>query len=220
MGYAENLVKAHAKQKACFEALEYLYKNNWTIMIKSTNPNDLCVLRRSDVLNWVPTMPQSVPADGARSGSSAAMNMMAKMGWTGGGLGSSENKGLPSAIEVAPSNTFSKRGVGNTIYDRVSSDLISKLEELLEFYAQCNTIDEIVFPGIEFSAEEKKAVIQIGQKYGLKTCGTEYNKMNYVLVGRKFTGSDLVKFLELHGNCSNKYMLVKPDTFQVEMNIP
>lgn len=73
--------------------------------------------------------------------------MMAKMGWTGGGLGAQE-QGIVKTIELQ--EQINKRGLG-------SDNILAKVSTILADYAKSCSIKSLVFSK-EYTKDERKQI--------------------------------------------------------------
>ncbi|EFA11082.1 NF-kappa-B-repressing factor [Tribolium castaneum] len=132
---------------------------------------------------------------------STAYKIMAKMGWSGGGLGAQE-QGNPDSITVY--ENVNRQGLGTT-------NLTKQITEKLGNFAKSSSLLTLVFDS-DFTKEERVFIHKAARKFNLKTksIGRESRK---ITVSKKITRMDIVRELLRSGGEDGFYKLHVPTNF-------
>ncbi|XP_044257396.1 NF-kappa-B-repressing factor-like [Tribolium madens] len=136
------------------------------------------------------------------SSDSTAYKIMAKMGWSGGGLGAQE-QGNCDAITIY--ENVNRQGLG-------TSNLTKQITEKLESFAKSSSSLTLVFDS-DFTKEERVFIHKAARKFNLKTksIGGENRK---ITVSKNVNKMDIVKQLLRTGGEDGFYKLHIPTNFE------
>ncbi|XP_021365510.1 uncharacterized protein LOC110458222 [Mizuhopecten yessoensis] len=192
-----------AKSTAAEKALEGLRKMCWTIKVKQSVDSDEAGLSRDEIFGEIQAQVKAIPED------NKGRQLLMKMGWTGGGVGSEGNKGreFPVAEELETNKVIGRAGLGSSTSSE--KEFRAKVVETLESYAKSGKQEDLMFTA-EFTKEERAYIHQQSQKIGLKTQSRGSGESRYLTVSRRRSAFQLFNHLVEEGGSTAKYELVAP----------
>ncbi|KAG7197024.1 hypothetical protein KM043_017558 [Ampulex compressa] len=187
-----------AKKTAAIVALEELQKYYYTIKINQEFSKDADVTT-AEMLSKTSTE-ESISDD------NIGKKLMKLMGWTGGGLGKSQ-QGIVEPVTIMQHS--SKQGLGLTSNSFTLKDLRTNSRNIMKNYFAEDTNNDLVFSN-EFTNEERAVIHQIAREMGLKSHSYGRKNQRKLVISRKLNIWDLVAKLKSQGGVTDKYELIEP----------
>ncbi|XP_033342810.2 NF-kappa-B-repressing factor [Megalopta genalis] len=187
-----------AKKQASIIGLQKLKRYYYTIKIKhhlgmGTNVTTTTMLK--DAVN-----------DDSISDDNIGKKLMKLMGWTGGGLGKSQ-QGIIEPITIK--QQISREGLGLKSNFCSTLDLKNKSKNIMRKYLAGDMKDDIVFSA-DFTNDERAVIHQVARQLGLKSHSYGPKNQRTMVVSRKIDVRDLVEELKSFGGVTSKYELIEP----------
>ncbi|KYN02266.1 NF-kappa-B-repressing factor [Cyphomyrmex costatus] len=206
--------KKVARQKAAAVALEKLQKHCYTVKVKK----DICA--KVTVTTEELMSQESLSNDDLKVSNCIGKNMMKMMGWTGGGLGKSE-QGIVDPMCVMVKTQINREGLGLKKNSYTENEIKIKCRKLFKELLQMDTYsgNDIVF--LDFPKEDRVVIHQyvslisnnasfrIARTMGLKS-RSQGKDSRKLIVSSKVNIWSLVRELNNLGGVTEKYELVKP----------
>lgn len=198
-----NSNKKIAKNEAATTALDELRKHCYTIKVKQNLDS------KSNVTVTTKEMkPQECMPDNAWKASSCiGEELMRRMGWTGGGLGKSE-QGVVEPMSTLVKPQISRKGLGLKSNSSTATEMKAKCRNLFKDFLQTDMQNDIVF--LDFTNEERSVIHQIARIMGLKSRSYGTTAQRKLIVSRKIDVRTLVRELKSLGGITEKYELMEP----------
>ncbi|XP_018307558.1 NF-kappa-B-repressing factor isoform X1 [Mycetomoellerius zeteki] len=202
LSYSTDINKKVARQKAATIALEKLQKHCYTVKVKGDIGTKVTVTTEELKSQ------ESQSDDDWKVSNCIGKNMMKMMGWTGGGLGKSE-QGIVEPMSALVKTQINREGLGLKKNSYTEQEIKTKCRKLFKDLLQMDTYSrkDIVF--LDFPKEDRIVIHQIARTMGLKSRshGKDQRKLT---VSSKVNIWSLVKELNNLGGVTEKYELVKP----------
>ncbi|KAL6436505.1 hypothetical protein ACFW04_004766 [Cataglyphis niger] len=198
-----NSNKKIAKNEAATTALDELRKHCYTIKVKQNLDS------KSNVTVTTKEMkPQECMSDNNWKASSCiGEELMRRMGWTGGGLGKSE-QGVVEPMSALVKPQISRKGLGLKSNSSTANEMKAKCRNLFKDFLQTDMQNDIVF--LDFTNEERSVIHQIARIMGLKSRSYGTTDQRKLIVSRKIDVRTLVRELKSLGGVTEKYELMEP----------
>lgn len=198
-----NSNKKIAKNEAAAAALEELRKYCYTIKVKQNFDS------KSNVTVTTKEMkPQKDISDNDWTSSSCiGKELMRRMGWTGGGLGKSE-QGVMEPMSAMIKPQISRKGLGLKSSSCAANEMKTKCQSLFKDFLQTSMQNDIVF--LDFTNEERSVIHEIARRMGLKSRSYGATDQRKLIVSRKIDVRTLVSELKSLGGVTEKYELIEP----------
>lgn len=132
--------------------------------------------------------------------------LMKLMGWTGGGLGKSE-QGIVEPVTLK--QQISRKGLGLKSTSDSMKDLKYKSKDIMRKYLSGDMMNDLVFSA-DFTNDERAMIHQVARQMGLKSQSYGPKNQRTLIVSRKINIKDLVEELKGLGGVTNKYELIEP----------
>lgn len=188
-----------AKKEASLAALSRLQKYYYTIKIKQhRSTTDVDVTGTS-------MMKDKAKADSI-SDDNIGKKLMKLMGWTGGGLGKSE-QGIVEPVTLK--QQISRKGLGLKSTTDSTKDLKYRSKDIMRKYLSGDMTNDLVFSA-DFTNDERAVIHQVARQMGLKSQSYGPKNQRTLIVSRKINVKDLVEELKHIGGATSKYQLIKP----------
>nr|XP_003699363.2 PREDICTED: NF-kappa-B-repressing factor [Megachile rotundata] len=198
---ASGLNRKMAKKQAAHNGLQKLKKYYYTIKIKQNIDKD------SNVTTT--TMVKGAATEDSISDDNIGRKLMKLMGWTGGGLGKSQ-QGIVEPITVK--QQISRQGLGLKSNSSSLNHVKYKSRNIMREYLAGDMRNDLVFSA--FTNEERAAMHTIARQLGLKSHSYGPKDQRTLVISRKIDVRDLVNELKSLGGVTNKYELIEPtETF-------
>ncbi|XP_072752825.1 NF-kappa-B-repressing factor [Anoplolepis gracilipes] len=198
-----NSNKKTAKNEAAAAALDELRKHYYTIKVKQNLDS------KSNVTVTTKEMkPQErTPDNDWKASSCIGEELMRRMGWTGGGLGKSE-QGVVEPMSTMVKSQISRKGLGLKSSSCTANEMRAKCRNLFKNFLQTSMQNDIVF--LDFTSEERSVIHQIARTMGLKSRSYGTTDQRKLIISRKIDVRTLVKELKSLGGVTEKYELIGP----------
>lgn len=196
---AEN--RKDAKLKAAIQTLQDLRKTCWTIQMKGAVDSDASSLSKDEIMGEVNKKSESIGDDNIGN------QLLRKMGWTGGGVGATGNKGIAEPVSV--SMVINRQGLGLLGEQGISANLLPNIKTTILDYMRSNSEEDLTFSP-DFTKEERALIHKEAQKLGLKTHSHGSGNNRYLAVSRKRTARQLFSYVMQSGGETAKYELLPP----------
>ncbi|XP_078046593.1 NF-kappa-B-repressing factor [Augochlora pura] len=187
-----------AKKEASIIGLEKLRRYYYTIKIKHQLGTGANVTTT--------TMLKDTVEDNSISDDNIGKKLMKLMGWTGGGLGKSQ-QGIIEPITIK--QQISREGLGLKSNSFTMTDLKNKSKDIMRKYLAGDMKDDIVFSA-DFTNDERAVIHQVARQLGLKSHSYGPKNQRTMVVSRKIDVRDLVEELKSFGGATSKYQLIEP----------
>lgn len=185
-----------AKKEASIFGLHELQKYYYTIKIKHN------INRNANVTATTMTTLK----DDAISDDNIGRKLMKLMGWTGGGLGKSQ-QGIVEPVMIQ--QQMSRKGLGLKQNSCSAKDLRNKCKDIMRKYLSGDMRNDLVF-SVDFTSDERAIIHQIARQLGLRSHSYGPKNERTLIVSRKIDPQDLVEELKNFGGNTNKYQLIEP----------
>lgn len=187
-----------AKKAASAAGLAILKKHYYTIKIKHhINPS---------VNITTAAMLKTNVQEASISDDNVGNKLMRLMGWTGGGLGKSQ-QGIVEPVTIK--QQISREGLGLKSNSCTMKDLKNKCKDIMKKYRAGNMRDDLVFSD-NFNNDERAIMHQVARQMGLKSHSYGPKDKRTMVVSRKIDTRDLVEELKSLGGVTTKYELIEP----------
>jgi len=204
LGGSTNINKKIARKEAATIALDKLQKHCYTVKVKQ----DLDTGSNVTVTTEEMKSQGSNPDEDWKVSNCIGKKLMKMMGWSGGGLGKSE-QGIMEPMSAMVKTQINREGLGLKTNSYKAHDIKVKCRKLFKDLLQTDNYlqNDIVF--LDFPKEDRMVIHQIARTMGLKSRshGKDQRKL---IVSRKVNIRNLVKELNNLGGVTEKYELVKP----------
>lgn len=199
-----NSNKKTAKNEAAIAALNELRKHCYTVKVKQNLDSKSNVTVTTKEMKPQECMPDN---DWKASSSCIGEELMRRMGWTGGGLGKSE-QGVIEPMSAIVKPQISRKGLGLKSNSCTANEMKAKCRNLFKDFLQTDMQNDIVF--LDFTNEERSAIHQIARTMGLKSRSYGSTDQRKLIVSRKIDVRSLVRELKSLGGITEKYELMEP----------
>ncbi|XP_044757593.1 NF-kappa-B-repressing factor-like [Coccinella septempunctata] len=189
--------KNEAKHELAKDALELLKKDCF-VLVRNRHHTDIT----EDDLMKKYESPLISESDFNKPGS-AAHNIMLKMGWQGGGLGSMQ-QGRVDNIQVY--ENVDRQGLGN-------KNIMKEVTKILREFSNSNKFTILAFDS-SFTKSEREAIHKTARRLNLKSKSEGKQDERRITVSRKINRSDIVRELLKAGGESSSYILKIPENFK------
>ncbi|XP_031849211.1 NF-kappa-B-repressing factor [Nomia melanderi] len=187
-----------AKKEASIAGLQKLQKYYYTIKIKHNVSTNASVTTT--------TMLKDSSKDDSISDDNIGKKLMKLMGWTGGGLGKSQ-QGIVEPVTIK--QQISREGLGLKSNSCTMNDLKNKSKDIMRKYLAGDMKNDLVFSA-DFTNDERAIIHQVARQMGLKSHSYGPKNQRTMVVSRKIDVRDLVEELKSLGGTTNKYELIEP----------
>ena len=187
-----------AKKEASVIGLQELQKHYYTIKIKH-NINEGASVTTT-------TMLKDASKEDSISDDNIGKKLMKLMGWTGGGLGKSQ-QGIVEPVTIK--QQINREGLGLKSNSCTVNDLKNKFKDVMRKYLAGDMRDDLVFSA-DFTNDERAVIHQIARQMGLKSHSYGPKNQRTLVISRKIDVRDLVEELKSLGGVTNKYELIEP----------
>ena len=194
---ASNCNQKMAKKEAAIIGLQELKKYYYTIKIKQNINED------SNVTTT--TMVKGTVTEESISDDNIGKKLMKLMGWTGGGLGKSQ-QGIVEPITVK--QQISREGLGLKSNSSSLNHVKYKSRHIMKKYLAGDMRTDLVFS--TFTNEERAAIHVIARQLGLKSHSYGPKDQRTLVISRKIDVRNLVDELKSLGGITSKYELIEP----------
>ncbi|EGI58492.1 NF-kappa-B-repressing factor [Acromyrmex echinatior] len=194
--------KKVARQKAAIIALEKLQKHCYTVKVKGDIGTKITVTTEELKSQ------ESQSEDNWKVSNCIGKNMMKMMGWTGGGLGKSE-QGIVEPMSAMVKTQINREGLGLKKNSYTEQEIKTKCRKLFKDLLQTDNYSrkDIVF--LDFPKEDRIVIHQVARTMGLKS-RSQGKDQRKLIVSSKVNIWSLVRELNNLGGVTEKYELVKP----------
>lgn len=186
------------KRETSILGIKELQKYYYTIEIKQNISGDANITATS-MLSQTSNQ-DSIPND------NIGMKLMKLMGWSGGGLGKSE-QGIVEPVTVK--QQISREGLGLKMKSYSTNDLKTKAKDIMRKYLAGDMKNDLIFSS-DFSNDERAVIHQIARQLGLKSHSYGPKNQRTLVVCRKIAIRDLVDEIKDLGGKTDKYELIEP----------
>lgn len=190
--------KKISKEAAAKQALDLLKTTAYTVQVKCDdfvmNPADLSLLNSADS----DALPET----------NIGYKMLKGMGWTGGGLGRPENRGIEEPIE-ARGSAKAKCGLGFPEKENDRNGFLPAVEKTIQDYINQSPISKLIFSS-GFRPWQRKIIQRVAKKHYLWFRYFHADHEKYAVVSRHFSAKELVTNLLLDEGRTCNYELVPP----------
>jgi len=135
--------------------------------------------------------------------SNVGSQLLKKMGWTGGGVGRGNNRGIEEPVSVVA--VVNRAGLGSTEL----RDFAPSVKRVIAEFIQSGGHDDLVFSP-EFSTDERAVIHAEAHRRHLKTRSYGSGNQRHLILSLQRTPVQLVEHLRAHGGETVKYSLVEP----------
>ncbi|KAK9297371.1 hypothetical protein QLX08_008933 [Tetragonisca angustula] len=187
-----------AKRDASIIGLQELRKYYYTIKIKSS-------VRHANVTTATITNRKS--KEDTISDDNIGKKIMKLMGWTGGGLGKSQ-QGIVEPIAVNEQK-ISREGLGLKRNILSKDDLKHRCKDIMGKFLSGDMENDLIF-SVDFTNDERAVIHQVARQLGLKSHSYGPKSQRTLVVSRKIDPLDLIEELKSLGGDTNKYQLLEP----------
>ncbi|KZC14465.1 NF-kappa-B-repressing factor [Dufourea novaeangliae] len=195
---AMGLTQKLAKKDASVIGLQKLQKYYYTIKIKQNIHGGANVTTT--------TMLNDTSKEDSISDDNIGRKLMKLMGWTGGGLGKSQ-QGIVEPVTIK--QQISRKGLGLKSSSCTTNDLKNKSKDIMRKYLAGDMKDDLIFSA-DFTNDERAIIHQVARQMGLKSNSYGPKKERTLVVSRKIDIRDLVEELKSLGGVTSKYELIEP----------
>jgi hypothetical protein len=198
------IAKGNGKAEAGLKAIKQLYSTFWTIESKCLTDAKEGGISRNEVETGssAPTAAEFAPLPTSNIGN----KMMAKMGWTGGGLGQEGRTGIIEPVSVQ--TVVNRTGLGLSSNNK--NAFLQKVEELLQQHVASSNKTDICFKG-GFSKEDRAGIHKVARKLGLASQSYGAEEERYMVIRMvKNTKKALIHQLLEEGGETSKFLLRPP----------
>lgn len=189
-----------AKRETSVLGIQELQKYYYTIKIKQNISGDANVTTTTMLSQT--SKHDSIPND------NIGMKLMKLMGWTGGGLGKSE-QGIVEPVTVK--QQISREGLGLKMKSCSTNELKLKAKDIMRKYLAGDMRNDLIFSS-DFTNDERATIHQLARQLGLKSHSYGPKNQRMLVVSRKIDVWDLVDEIKSLGGKTEKYELIKPST--------
>ncbi|XP_037071074.1 NF-kappa-B-repressing factor-like [Pollicipes pollicipes] len=201
VGAAAAPTRVAAKQASAAAALAALERRCYTIRLKTRVLSDEDVARAE-----LASADGEQPAPAAAAADSVGGRLLALMGWTGGGLGKSQ-QGITEPVRLE--EVVGRQGLGSSAQRAVTREFKNNAEMRLRAYASKFQEKDLSFSA-EFSIEERKEIHTLARRFGLKSKSYGKGDERCLVVSHKFNPYHLLQYLIATGGHTDKYELIPP----------
>ncbi|CAK9828593.1 NF-kappa-B-repressing factor [Anthophora retusa] len=213
-----------AKKEASIIGLHELEKHYYTIKVciekilsYICTYQRLCIIYLSNIIQikyninkdaniTTTTIIKSTATEDCISDDNIGKKLMKLMGWTGGGLGKSQ-QGIVEPITLK--QQISREGLGLKSNSCNMTDLKIKAKDIMRKYLSGDMQNDLVFSA-DFTSEERAAIHQVARQLGLKSHSYGPKNQRTLVISRKINVRDLVEELKNLGGVTSKYQLIEP----------
>ncbi|OAD54835.1 NF-kappa-B-repressing factor [Eufriesea mexicana] len=195
---ASNSNQKSAKKDASIIGLHELQKYYYTIKIKQNINTNATVTTT--------TMVKDTSKNDSISDDNIGRKLMKLMGWSGGGLGKSQ-QGIIEPIMIK--QQINREGLGLKPNFCSMNDLKFKCKDIMTRYLTGDMRNDLVFSA-DFTNDERAVIHQVARQLNLKSNSYGAKNQRTLVVSRKINVRDLVEELKCLGGVTNKYQLIKP----------
>ena len=135
--------------------------------------------------------------------SNVGSQLLKKMGWTGGGVGKDDNKGIVEPVSLAA--VVNRAGLGSTRL----TDFQPSVKRVIDEFIRSDGHDDLVFSP-EFTKEERAVIHAEAHKRHLRTRSYGSGDQRHLILSLQRTPLQLVEHLRAHGGQTVKYFLIEP----------
>lgn len=186
-----------AKKEAACAAMDELRKYYYTIKVKQ----NLDAQANVTVTTMEKTeSPEYIPDD------NIGKKLMKLMGWSGGGLGKSQ-QGILEPVMLK--QQLSREGLGLKAKSFNMHELKAKCKSTFKEFLMGDMQNDIVF-STDFTSEERAVIHQIAREMNLKSRSYGSTNQRRLVISRKIDMRSLVDELKNLGGVTEKYVLVQP----------
>jgi len=125
------------------------------------------------------------------------------MGWTGGGVGKDDNRGIEEPVSLAA--VVNRAGLGSTRLD----DFAPSVKHVIADFIRAGGQDDLVFSP-EFTSEERAVIHAEARKRHLKTRSYGSGDQRHLILSLQRTPLELVEHLRAHDGETVKHLLIEP----------
>ncbi|XP_076168254.1 NF-kappa-B-repressing factor [Ptiloglossa arizonensis] len=188
-----------AKKEASIVGLQELQKHYYTIKIKLKINADANVTTTT-------MLKEGSSKDDSISDDNIGKKLMKLMGWTGGGLGKSQ-QGIVEPVTIK--QQISRDGLGLKSNTCSMNEIRMKSKDVMRKYLAGDMRNDLVFSA-DFTNDERATIHQIARQMGLKSHSYGPKNQRTLVVSRKIDVRDLVEELRSLGGITSKYELIEP----------
>ena len=134
--------------------------------------------------------------------SNVGNQLLKKMGWTGGGVGKDDNRGIVEPVSLMA--VVNRAGLGSTQL----SDFEPSVKRIIADFIRSDDHDDLVFSP-EFTKEERAMIHAEARKRHLKTRSYGSGNQRHLILSLQRTPIELVQHLRAHGGDTVKYSLIE-----------
>lgn len=189
--------KQDAKHELAKDALDLLKKDCF-VLVRNRDHTDIT---EDDLMKKFES-PLLSDSDFNKPGSTAH-NMMLKMGWLGGGLGSKQ-QGRVENVQLY--ENVDRQGLGN-------KNILKEVTKILKDFSKSNKFTILAFDS-SFTKSEREAIHKTARRFNLKSKSEGKGDDRRITVSRKINRSDIVRQLLKAGGESSSYILKIPENFK------
>jgi len=186
-----------ARAAASANGLSILQKSCYTVKVKKVERKIDC---GKDQLMGGQAESDAIASDNVGS------KMMKMMGWSGGGLGKTQ-QGRVEPVTVQ--RQMSRSGFGLKLTSSNTVVFTKKCRQILRNYMNDDVKTDLVFAP-EFTNEERCVMHKVARELGLKGSSFGPKDKRTLVISRKLTPADIVEELLAVGGSNEKYELVEP----------
>ncbi|CAL7940936.1 unnamed protein product [Xylocopa violacea] len=190
--------KKSAKKEASIIGLNELQKHYYTIKIKHNINKDANITTTA--------MMKHTSKEDSISDDNIGRKLMKLMGWTGGGLGKSE-QGMVEPVTLK--QQISKEGLGLKSNSCSMNHLKFKSKDIMRKYLSGDMTNDLIFSA-DFTNDERAVIHQVARQLGLKSQSYGPKNQRTLVISRKIDIRDLVEELKTLGGVTSKYQLIEP----------
>jgi len=143
--------------------------------------------------------------------SNVGNQLLKKMGWTGGGVGRDDNRGIEEPVSLVA--VVNRAGLGSTQLN----DFAPSVKRVIADFISSGGHDDLVFSP-EFTSEERAVIHAEARKRHLKTRSYGSGDQRHLILSLQRTPLELVEHLRAHGGETVKYSLIEPTGTSSQMS--
>jgi len=143
--------------------------------------------------------------------SNVGNQLLKKMGWTGGGVGRGDNRGIEEPVSLVA--VVNRAGLGSTQLN----DFAPSVKRVIDDFISSGGHDDLVFSP-EFTIEERTVIHAEARKRHLKTRSYGSGDQRHLILSLQRTPLELVEHLRAHGGETVKYSLTEPTDASPQMS--